>query len=140
MRKPSEHFSELEAQKATALELRRMLGMCPICKSSFEDHLYALFATDVISNKGTDTNLDDFFTALKSHQWPRVRASQAWDATGDNVEVYIIRCSSGRNALVTVRSPFEIFDPSTILDCEMLDEEGERALHELVADSSWHAL
>ena len=126
-------------EDAIAAELRGMLKVCPTCGANLNGHSYALLATAVASDE-KKKELAEFFQALKAHDWRKVRQFADFDPLLNAAEALALKCTSGSLALLIVRSPFELFDASSIMDSEVLDSESGRELDALIEADKWRTL
>lgn len=130
-----------EAQKgdATTEKLRRLLKSCAICGKGFSHHFYALFATTVFSAE-EKSRVVSFFKTLEEHRWRDSLEFQEWDALRNNAEAYAIRCSTGRMALLTVHSPYEVYEHDSAIAYEVLNMESGQELASLIEQNKWKPL
>jgi hypothetical protein len=121
---------------ATAMELRRMLKSCPACGRNLDDHSYASVATTIASPENQE-RLGLFCRVLETHDWPRLMQFDDFDPLLNALEAFAIKCAWGWIVLVAVRNPFELFESSRVLDCEVLDSNTGKALRSLIAPDKW---
>jgi len=126
-------------EDATAAELRRMLKVCPACGANLNNHSYAIFAVTVASGE-RKKELLEFFQALKAHDWRKVRQFEDFDPLHNAAEAFALKCVSGSLVLLMVRSPFELYDASNIMDFEVLDGESGKELSALIEADEWRML
>jgi hypothetical protein len=124
---------------ATAIELRRMLKSCPACNGNLDDHFYASFATTVAPPENKE-RLEEFCGLLKAHDWSRLTQFEDFDPLMNAIEVFAVKCVSGAIVLLTVRNPFELFDPNEGLDFEELDSTTGNELESLIESDKWQRL
>ncbi len=134
-----EFIDSPEKGDATAKKLRRVLKSCPVCGEGFSQHSYALLATTVF---GADQKLrvTAFFESLEEHRWSDLLKFRNWDALSNNVESYAIRCVTGRAAIVTLHSPYEVYEDDSIIKCEVLSSESSQELLPLIEADEWKPL
>jgi hypothetical protein len=128
-----------KTEDATAAELRRMLEVCPACGAHLHYHSYALFAITVASDE-RKKELLEFFHTLKAHDWLKARQFDDFDPLLNAAEAFVLKCVSGSLVLLMVRSPFELFDASNIMDFEVLDDENGKELNALIEADRWQML
>ncbi len=129
----------MKNEDETAAELQRMLETCPACDGNLNDHSYALCAMTVASPENKE-RLSEFCHTLKAHDWLRLMQFHDFDPLLNALEVFAIKCVSGAMVLLAVRNPFEFYDASVILDCEVLDSTTGKELESLIESGKWRRL
>ncbi|MCI0338536.1 MAG: hypothetical protein L0226_13250 [Acidobacteria bacterium] len=128
-----------ETVDVTSRELCRMLRQCPVCRGNFTQHFYALFAMTVIDDD-CRKRVREFFDACDDRDWQGARMFQEFDADRDAVVAYVMRCETGRIALMLELSPYEYYESDRVFACDVLDDETGRELHRHIAQSNWRRL
>jgi hypothetical protein len=111
-------------------------GPCPQCGSLLEEHDWAMFACTVASEENR-ARLEEFFNAAKAHDWASLNSFSDWEGSQDDMEAYVVRCSSG-GVVFVLWNPFELFDSAaqTMRETITLDQMAE--IEKLVRATSWH--
>ena len=79
----------------------------------------------------------NFLTAIKNHDWPGVLSFQQWQGGYDDYELYGIRAEDHPVVLVTGWDPFELFYSERIVETEALNEVDSRELLTLARGKEW---
>jgi hypothetical protein len=124
---------------ATAESLKRTLKSCPVCNSGFSDHYYTLIATTIYSQEN-GPRVKEFVEAVDGSSWHDLLNSQDWHPLNDCFEAYAIRCNSGQIAVITILSPYELFENSIVISQQTLSPESTLELLLSINDSKWKAL
>jgi hypothetical protein len=91
---------------ATADVIIRVLGRCPVCRSSFASHWYVPFAV-MVMRRGSEGQIQKFAEAFTAHRWEEVREHQVFDPQEDAAEVFSLLCSKGSEAMLLFLDPEE---------------------------------
>jgi hypothetical protein len=112
-----------DPNKATSLELIKVLNKkCPGCGNQLEDHLYALVASKIFSEK-EDNNLDYFLELLESQKWEEITKYKEFDPIQDVVEVFFIKCVEGKKVIMLLlMDPFELYDAVKLLKTKVFND------------------
>ena len=122
-----------------ATNLRRMLELCPACQKGFENHRCILFGMTVAS-KENEEGLGEFSNAPKTHDWSKAKEFSEFDGGYNALEAYALKCVSGSFVLLVVRDPFELFESSSILHAEVLNQESGADLETVLGADNWRSL
>jgi len=128
-----------EVSNTEATNLRRMLELCPACQRGLENHRYTLFGMTVASRENEE-RLGEFSNALKTHDWSKAKEFSEFDGGYNALEAYALKCVSGSFVLLVVRDPFELFDSSSILHSEVLNQESGADLETVLGADNWRSL
>lgn len=123
---------------ATSEKLCCLMRRCPICDNNLYGHQYSLFAVEVIEKSHNE--LVNLFQDLLAHSWENLKKKQNWDSAGDNLEIFALRCASDRLAVLVVRSPFELYEPSSLITTKVLTGDESTRLHQLIRPNDWHSI
>jgi hypothetical protein len=126
-------------EEAIAVELRRMLKVCPACQASLANHSYALFAITIASDE-RKKHLLEFVRALQFHDWRVAQQFSDFDPLLNATEAFALKCLSGSLVLLVVRNPFELFESSNILQLEVLGRVSGEELESLIESDKWRTL
>lgn len=125
-------------EAATAMDIRKLFGRCPVCQGDFTNHEYAPFAMTIATDDRQET-LQEFFAALKKHRWTEARAFQAFDSMLDGAEAIALQCSQGRIAMLLLRSPAEFYENPSLLDYEIVETGDSQPIRSQIEPSQWQS-
>jgi len=109
---------------------------CDQCSTPFSDHVRAMFASTVASEKNK-ARLIEFFEKVKAHDWRSVAGFTDFDATENDVLAFAVRCVSGGFVLV-VRSPYELWEEDQLYLSEPVTAAEMSELESLIPATAWN--
>ena len=130
------HPVKVNHRNATADDLRQVLKHCPICAKDFLNHFYALFATTVFAESNKN-HVRLFFEALDGHKWMEAAQFQDWEALGDNMEAYALKCTNEQIALIVLNSPYELYERDSVTRLEVLNGDLANGLISFIDADRW---
>lgn len=95
-----------------------------------------MFATTVASD-ANKTRLEEFFEKAKAHDWRGLKSFSDWEGTQNDMEAYVVRCSSGGLVFV-IWNPYELFDSDELYMRENASAEEMFEIEKLLPSTSWH--
>jgi hypothetical protein len=125
------------AEEASARVLNEVIRSCPRCGQPLNGHQYRLVAATTLKSDGLD-RFRDLLSALRDHDWQKVKTFQSWEGDQANAEVYELKCPDGASTLVVISAPFALEEPYTLMHQERLDDVA--AFEMLPASDRWHPL
>jgi len=114
---------------------RYLAGPCPQCGCSLEEHDWAMFATTVAS-EANKPRLEEFFKKAKAHDWRGLKSFSDWEATQNDMEAYVVRCSSG-GVVFVLWNPYELYDSDELYMREGISPDEVLAIEAMVPSTSW---
>jgi hypothetical protein len=115
---------------------RWLIGPCGQCPKPLTEHDWAMFASTAASERNKP-RLTQFFERVKEHDWRSVATFMDFDATENDVLVYVVRCVSG-GFVAVVRSPFELYESEELYLRETVTAAEIAVIESLIPSTSWH--
>jgi hypothetical protein len=129
-------MSREEIDRATAVDLKKLIPICPVCNAPVDSHQFALVATAVIGDQEKPRTVQ-FFGHIKRHEWKELTQFKDWQATGDDLLAYSIACPGRGGTVVAIRSPFELYEPNELFLQQIITPEEQTAIFSLVPVGEW---
>jgi len=121
---------------ATAEVLLQILGQCPICSASLDDHSLAHFACTRVSAENQE-EMGKFTQLFEAENWKQLIEMQDFDPMLDTLVVFAHRCSVGKYAAFLTHDPYELYADTALVQWRILSEESGRELYYVTQPSSW---
>jgi hypothetical protein len=115
---------------------RYLVGPCPQCGSLLEGHDWAMFACTVAS-QANDIRVKEFLEKAKARDWQGLRSFSDWEGDQNDLEAYVVRCSSGGVVLI-ILDPFELFDCEQLYMRENVSADEMLEIQKKLRPTSWH--
>jgi hypothetical protein len=128
-----------ETSGSTAVNLKKLLPICPVCNEAVDSHQFALMATTVIGDQEKPRTVQ-FFDHFKRHEWKDLTQFKDWRANQDDLLAYSIACPSGGGTVVVVRNPFELYDSDELSLQQIITPEEQTAVFSLLPVGEWQPL
>jgi|SRR5947209_4978155 len=119
-----------------AQTLTRLMPVCLICSRNLSQHCFALIATDILDEQ----TIAQIFREVRLRNWTALSTHNRWDATKDNVVVYLIRGSHAGAMVAVCTDPFELYAQARLLLMEPLEQQRLAAAQATFNNAKWNFL
>lgn len=120
------------AKYRSSLALADVAQPCSHCLLALGAHESRLIGAAVLKQDRLD-RFNELMSAIRNHEWTRIRTFQTWEGSQPNAEVYAINCPDDRKlSLVVISAPFSLDEPYILMHQEAVDDRSS-----IGADQNW---
>jgi len=119
-----------------AKKLEKLLGLCPVCQGSFQNHKFSNFAI-VALDEDQASRLEKLFVVLRQHLWDEAFKIRAFNPMSDAAVAHALFCPSGCLCWIVTKDPYELEDNIVIIEYEVLDIEQSLVLNQMINETDW---
>lgn len=124
-------------EKEVTKDIKRLLCSCLRDHDFGKTGRYLLIAS--LPAFTDSEKADKFIRVLRNGNWQDVVKYQTWEGDQDNIEAYIVNTQDSL-VLLVINNRFELYFPSDLIFCEVLDSKRGDSLLSFIDRNNWETI